>query len=59
MKLASDIFTRIRDAMSSQNREAVMSMDGPISLKSSSTVSGVSGKFIVIALPSETPTPHI
>ena len=49
----------IREARSSQNREAVMSRDGPISRKSSVTVSGVSGKFIVIPPTRATPTPHI
>ncbi len=56
---ASDMRTRIREAKSSQKRDEVIRTEGPISRKSSVTVSGVSGKFIVIPLTRATPRPHI
>jgi hypothetical protein len=47
------------EAISSQKRDAVIIIEGPISRKSSRTVSAVSGKFIIIALSSATPIPYI
>jgi len=58
-KPASAIFTRIFDARSSQNRDDETMTSGPISRKSASIVSAVSGKFIVSPPMSVMPTPQI